>query len=284
MNKIRKAFVLTLVFMLTICIATPTTYAASGKKTVYVLTKVKVTEDDGFDEQVLKYNKNGLLSKVNGRDDVSYSYKSTFKYNGKKQATSQTTSYYKNKKKYKSGKVKFNYTKKGYLSKAREYAKYGKAKKFYLSCANYYNWDSQGLLIKDRLKDVEDGGETIETYNYDSGGNYTGSQGYNSNDEDETKDFSITCTYLPGDMRVLRKYENSSPGEKMELRSITKQTLQNGRLVRSDKYEAYEDEGGEHEKELDDVTVYTYKKIKVPKKYYKKVVKQQKYILKLIRE
>ena len=237
---------------------------AAPKKTVYVLTKEKsICTDTPSYTYKYHYNKKGLLDSIKYSDTDKYKYKGTYEYNKKGQAVKQSHYVYKRGKQKEKVLVKFKYTKTGYLKSARFYCKKKNKSKNTLYYKYRVSWNKKKLVSKDYYYSAMDGEKVLEGYKYDK---------YQWSDQGLIRSV-YECNYISNNKRIIKEYV-SSDTETGKLFRVTHQTLRHGDVVSEKIYfgDSYSSD------DLESKSTYTYKKLRLKKKDYNKVVKQQKYL------
>ena len=158
MRHLKK--VLPLLLALTLVLSLPVfSSAASGKKTVYVVTKIVSTNydlevDSAKTVTTFTYTKNGLLKKSVAKESGgTYSVTTTYQYGKKSRLKGYKYALYDRGKKLYGFKEKFTLNKKGYVTKIKSYrddgdysstakVKYNKKNK----CTQYLDYDDEGDL------------------------------------------------------------------------------------------------------------------------------------------
>lgn len=244
---------------------------AESKKTVYVLTAEKKRDynNEFYFTRKYSYNKDGFISSVKYSDSDKWRYKGVFSYNKKRQAKRQKYTHYQHGISQGTFLLKYDYNKRGYLKRARSF---WDLEGDDLYRASYFSWNSKGLVTKEHhYWEDDEYSEALEKYRYDNDGKYLGGSGFDSSGDS----FYKTCEYPTEDTRTITEYSYNDEADSDEdywvAQTITKQKINGGRVLSETVYDAGSDEVYER-------ISYSYKKIKVKKKHYAIVTKQQRYI------
>ncbi|MCR5791553.1 MAG: hypothetical protein K6G65_00140 [Lachnospiraceae bacterium] len=261
-----NALFMVMCMILGLLVTTAPTEAAKKKEkkvSVYVITKHEV-DDDAETSEYYKYtyNKNGFVKKgVSALSTSAYTYKGTRlikivetpkKGYDSLEKTVTTNTYDKKGRLKKSVEksesatttMKCTYDKKNRLTKEEYIKDNGETKKKEFIA---YKYNKKGQVLSITAKDDESAEAMKLSYKYDKKGNPIKETLEWVNDEEISSQSVLTIEYTYKKDRVLKKVETTTYGS-----------------------QAYVDYKAVH--------TYTYKKIKVPKKYAAKVKKQQKEI------
>jgi len=220
---------------------------AASKKTVYVITKIAITNSSGttIDSYTYKYNKHGLVKKRAMKsygDTIESKY---YTYNKAKQITKCVT---KDSRGKKDSVEKYTY-KKGILAKMKYtwYIVDTKGKKT-------YTFDENGTLVKEEGGNSDGSNQYVGTYKYYSNGLMKSQKGFMENKKFKY-DKKGKCVKEYSDGRLFMKYKNTYV-------SKSSKRLKSVRWYNKDfhKYGYFK---------------FTYKKMKVSKADAKLVKKQQ---------
>ena len=259
MIKRRNIILATLVLMCGLMLTAATPAHAAKKKSVYVLSEVK-TVDNTRSSRVRKYtyNKNGILAKrVSDAETFNYQYKGKkwTKLTGTAELGSTVVS------------IKNTYNKKGLRTK---FVEYRDSMKFVVK----FSYDKKNRLKKKTISgDYGDGKyKEITKYTYDSKGRVK-KETVTYDDTDDK--YVTTYKYDKHGMPTKETWSRYKNGEKLASDVTTYENLyDDGRLISRTMKNC---DAGVYS--YTNVELFSYKKIKVSKKYVKAVKKQQKILI-----
>lgn len=263
MKSFRKYIIVTLTLVLTLSMSM-TVYGDSGKKPVYLLTKVTGYNYDPSDQETVTdtsytkntYDKHGLLKSVRSSDSYGVSTKGSFVYNKKKQVIKQFVTDYIDGRKGEKHCYKYSYNKNGYIRRVRCY--WIDRGRYELCSESRLTWNKKGQLTK--ITDMDDNGKIEQTtyYKYYKDGRLRKVYFKESPNV-------IECTY-DGNTGKKVEYEDKS---KKNIATVTLETYRDGHIVENTLY------GEENADTKWSSGVYQYKEIKLSSKYRKLVRRQQ---------